>query len=71
MRNVLQFVPLECAVNIERIANQHVVEWHGIRPSVFTDGSQYAMIRARQNLASLRFGQRPLMPSYLSKRHCP
>jgi hypothetical protein len=71
VRNVLQFVPLERAMNVENIANQHVVERHGIGPSVFTGGSQHTMIRASQNFASFCFGNRPVAPSYLSKRHRP
>jgi hypothetical protein len=48
-----------------------MVERHGVGPSIVTGGSQYTVIRARQNLASLRFGKHPLMPAYFSKRHLP
>jgi hypothetical protein len=56
-------------MNIESIANENVVERHRVRPSVFSGGRQHAIIRARQNLASLRPCKRPLVPSHLPKRH--
>lgn len=69
MVDVLELVSARCAVNVKHIAEQNVVERHCIRPSVFPNRGQYAVVCSPQYLASLLNRKLPVPPSHISEHN--
>jgi hypothetical protein len=65
MREILEFVSLRGAVNVEYVPGEHMVYWDGIRPPVHTHGRQHAVVCPRQDFPGLLLTNRPVASPYV------